>query len=152
MIIKHKSANTKNTVDITKIIGKKVLSKSGKMMGFIETLQVNPKKLTIEGIWIDKGLIDTPDYIGSNYISRLNGKGAILHIDPITEVKGKIVYDSKGRKIGKVSSVNRTKKTNSLSAIIIDRGLIKKPLKLSVSKIKNIGKNIMLKIQVKTLD
>ena len=147
MISSEDGSIAKNAVDITKIIGKKVLSKSGRRLGTIETVQLHPSKITVEGIWINKGLLDAPDFIAKEHIKTLDGKGALLKIDPVTEIKGRPVYDVKGRKVGNVGEVRRSAKSNNLSSILVERGNGKKSILVSSRKIRSIGNNVLLNIQ-----
>lgn len=149
MIIKHKSANLKKVTDVKSVIGKKVLSKNGATVGSIKNVFIHPDKKTIEAIHVGRGVFKNDDYIGKNYIKSITHRGAILNIDPLKEIIGMKVLDAHGKKVGKVKSFTRSKKTNSMINITVKRGIGKKNIVVPKRQVKDIGKNVMLRTRVK---
>lgn len=115
--IKHNSLTFDKTIDMSKVIGKKVLTNEGKKIGKIKGINLHPTDLTIEGIRVDTGMFDVNKYIDGSYIKSITYEGAVLKTTPVTEYRGLEVYDSLGKKIGKVTDVSRSKMTNSLNSI-----------------------------------
>lgn len=148
-IIKHKSANIADTISIFRVNNQPVYSKNDKLLGYVKEVHTHPIKLTIEGIKTSSSIFSQDKYIGKNYIDMISERGVILNIDPIVDLVGFRVMDSKGKDIGKVKEVLRTKKTNSIQGIIVNTGILNKDVKISKSKIRTIGEKIMLSIEVK---
>ncbi len=105
------------TVDVGRLIGKKVLTNDGKKIGKIKGLNIHPNELTIEGIRVDRGMFEVDQYIDENYIKSLSQDGAVLKSIPVTEYVGMEVYDSMGKKVGKIMDVSRSKMTNTLNSL-----------------------------------
>jgi len=148
-VIKHKGKALKDTIKLSKVYGHKVLSKEGKNLGNLREIHIDPKKLTIEGVLVDRGIFGESNYIGKNYIEAITSTAIILKITPITDIEGRSVYDSNGRKVGKVKSMTRSKKTNNIASIVVERGIFGgKDLVVQNSSIKEIGKSVMLKVPV----
>jgi sporulation protein YlmC with PRC-barrel domain len=145
--IKHKSKTREKTISIRKALWKPVFSKNKKNIGTLKEIRIDPLKLTIEGILVEKPLFIENNYIGKNYISGITEKGTILKINPVTEFKGLEVVDNSGKIIGKVKKVNRNKKTNNLKELIVKTGAMKKDLRVPKSKIRNVGKRVMLNVK-----
>jgi sporulation protein YlmC with PRC-barrel domain len=142
---KHKSLPFKETVEAKKILGKKVLTKDGKDIGKIKAIHIHPTQLTVEGIHVDTGLFYVDQYIDENYIKSLSEEGAVLKINPATNLINLIVYDSLGKKVGRVKNVNRSKLTNTLRSITVDLDGEGHDFVINADYIAMVGDNIMLK-------
>ncbi|MBI2572388.1 PRC-barrel domain-containing protein [Candidatus Woesearchaeota archaeon] len=141
----RRHAKSKNGLLVTKDIeGKKVIDRSGKEIGVVKAIHIDPITLHVEGITISKGLFNDSDYVGSEYITAITNKAALLSIVPITEYLGKKVFDSKGNELGKVKEIHRTNKTNNVLSITVDRGFLKQDLVVGDHAIDSIGENIRL--------
>jgi sporulation protein YlmC with PRC-barrel domain len=142
--IKHNTLPFRDTIEVSDVIGRKVLTKDGKKIGKIRSVHVHPKNLTIEGIVIDPGIFDAYQFIGAGYIDSITEEGIVLSIHPVTEYVGLKVFDSTGKEIGKVKEVNRSKQTNTLLSILVDRSG-KEDAIIRADYIATAGKNIVLK-------
>jgi sporulation protein YlmC with PRC-barrel domain len=149
-VLRNKQAHLEDSIGATSIIGKKVVSKGGSVVGVINEVWIDPQELRVEGIKISKGLFKQGDYVGRNYVSSINGEGAILNIDPVTEIVGLPVFDSEGKNVGKVKKVERSNQTNSIVSILVKRGglLHSNELLIPGENIKETGKAVMLAIAV----
>jgi sporulation protein YlmC with PRC-barrel domain len=148
-VIKHTSRKIEQTVKVSTIQGKKVLTKDGRKIGTLKNIHIDPKNLSIEGVHVKGGIFGTDRYIGKGYIQSMTEQGVILSIVPVEEYIGLSVFDSRGKKIGKVWQVQRSRKTNTLVGIIVDRGLFGgKKIAFSGKHIKTLGKNIVLKVAI----
>lgn len=145
--IKHSGESLTRSVPASHIVGKKVIASSGKKVGEIGAIHIHPRRMSVEGIVVKKGLLKR-NFIGKDYIRSLNNEGAMLNIIPAPEMVGLQVYDVDGRKIGKVKRVNRESKTNNVTSIIVGRGVLKKDTVVRGSSIDEVGKNVTLKIRV----
>jgi sporulation protein YlmC with PRC-barrel domain len=148
-VIKHKSKPLEKTVEVSKIIGKNVISKDGKRLGTIENVHIHPTNLTVEGIRVKRGMLQTDDYIGKGYIQSLTESGAVLKILPVKDMMGLVVYDANGKKIGKIKAITRSKKTNSIVSFSVERGFMKDDAQFSGDDIKEVGKGVILRVVFK---
>ncbi|MFH1850670.1 MAG: PRC-barrel domain-containing protein [archaeon] len=117
---KHKTIPFKDTIDVSQIIGEQVLTSAGKNLGKVKSVHIHPKDLTVEGIVLDQGMFKVDQYFDAGYIETLNLKGVVLKIEPIDEFVGKEVFDPTGKKIGKVTGINKSKQTNTLLSIKVN--------------------------------
>jgi sporulation protein YlmC with PRC-barrel domain len=143
--IKHKTLPFEKTVDMQSLIGKKVLSKDGKKIGKVKSFHLHPKDLTVEGFKVDPGWFEADHYIGGNYVDRITDEAIILSMVPVTEYVGLIVHDADGKKIGKISAINRSKKTNKLLSVTVNSDHHDEDLQISSDYISAIGHSVMLK-------
>jgi sporulation protein YlmC with PRC-barrel domain len=142
--IKHKTLPIEKTIDMHSLINRKVLSKDGKIIGKVKSFHLHPNDLTIEGFKVDPGWFEADHYIGGNYIDKITDEAIILSVLPVTEYVGLIVHDIKGKQIGKVKTVNRSKKTNKLISITVQKD-DDEDLQISADYISAIGHSVMLK-------
>jgi sporulation protein YlmC with PRC-barrel domain len=119
--IKRNTLPFKDTIELSSVVGKKVLTKDGKNIGKVKSVHIHPKDLTIEGIVIDPGFFDANQFIGAGYIGSITDEGVVLNIHPVTEYMGAKVFDFTGKEVGKVKEINRSKQTNTLLSILVDR-------------------------------
>ena len=141
---KHKTIPYKDTFDMKKIIGKKVITEGGKKIGKVKSIHIHPKKLVMEGIVIDHGMFEVDQYVGANYIESLSDEGAVLKVTPSTEIVGHTVFDSMGKKIGEVKGINRSNQTNTLLSITIDAIETGKDLTLTSDYIAAVGEDTLV--------
>ena len=142
--IKGNTLPFRDTIELSGIVGRKVLTKDGKKIGKVTSVHINPRKLTIEGIILNPGLFDAYQYIGANYINSITDEGVVLNILPVTEYVGIKVFDFTGKEIGKVKEVNRSKQTNTLLSILVSRSG-KEDVLIRADYIAAAGENIVLK-------
>lgn len=142
--IKHNTLPFKDTIEVSDVVGRKVLTKDGVKIGKVKSVHIHPRDLTIEGIVIDPGFFDAYQFIGASYIDSMTGEGIVLNIHPVTEYMGVKVFDSTGKEIGKVKEVNRSKQTNTLLSILVDRDG-KEDAVIRSDYIATAGENIVLK-------
>jgi len=147
--IKHQSKPLEKTVEVSKVIGKNVISRDGRRLGTIQAIHIHPTDLTVEGIRVKRGMLQTDDYIGREYIQSLTQSGAVLKILPVKEMMGLDVFDMNGRKVGKIKAISRSKKTNSIVSFTVERGFRKKDAEFSGKDIKEVGKGVILKVPYK---
>jgi sporulation protein YlmC with PRC-barrel domain len=147
--IKHQSKPLAKTVEVSKVIGKTVISKDGRKLGTIQNVHIHPTNLTVEGIRVKRGMFAMDDYIGREYIQSLTQSGAVLKILPVKELMGLVVYDLNGKKLGKVKAITRSKKTNSIVSFTVERGFRKEDAVFSGKDIKEVGKGVILKVPFK---
>ncbi len=145
--IKYNALSRSKTIDLKNLIGRRVIAKSGDEIGKIKSLHINPFSLKVEGITVNKGLVEN-DYIGKDYIKSINQEGAVLKITPLTEYLDKEVIDAAGKKIGSVKEIKRSKKTNNIVSILVYRGILKQDLIIPKRLISSINDKVALKSNV----
>lgn len=132
------------TINLRKLIGKKVLSKGGTIIGKILEIGINPKNLNLEGILVRGSIIKRPMYIGRSYISHLSNDAAILNIEVSVLIKNKQVIDSKGKVIGRVKKIVRKGTRNDLKGVYV-RSLFSWKFFIPESEIEYANKSVVLK-------
>ena len=142
--IKSNTLPFKDTIEVSDVVGRKVLTKDGVKIGKVKSVHIHPRDLTIEGIVVDPGFFDPYQFIGAGYIGSMTDEGIVLNIQPVTEYVGVKVFDYTGKEIGKVKDVNRSKQTNTLLSILVDRNG-KEDVLIRADYIATAGKNIVLK-------
>ena len=147
--IKNQSKPLEKTVEVSKVLGKNVISKDGRRLGSIQSVHIHPTNLTVEGIRVKRGILQTDDYIGREYIQSLTQSGAVLKILPVKEMMGLDVFDVNGKKVGKIKSIVRSKKTNVIVSFTVERGFRKGDADFSGKDIKEVGKGVILKVLFK---
>ena len=132
------------TINLKKLIGKKVISKGGVIIGKVCQIRINPYHLNLEGILIKRGFLRKPIYLGRSYFSHLSLDAIILNEELSLFIKGKYVFTSEGERVGKVSKVVRKGNSNELQNLVI-KSLFTREISIPNSEIKHIGKSVVLK-------
>lgn len=114
-LLQHERSYEK-TLDMSHVLGSRVISKSGVVVGNVKEVRIHPHHLKIEGVVVRRGPYNSI-YLGRNYIDRVSDKAVILSIDPVLLLVGKPVLTSQGKKIGTVKRVIRKHHTNELESI-----------------------------------
>jgi len=107
------------TVNIIGLIGKKVISKGGTIVGYVSEVRVSGNNLELQGIVI-KRKFQGPIYIGKSYFSSLSNIAIILNIELNILIKGKKVLTFDGKVLGRVRKVNRKKFTNEIENLVVN--------------------------------
>lgn len=131
------------TSNLSKVLNKKVLSKSGSVIGKVKQLRINSDKLFFEGILVKRSLFKKSFYVGTSYLSQFSEDAIILNINPTILEKGKKVLAFDGEYLGKVSSVERQSNTNEIKNLLV-KSFLKKEIKIPISAVKSIGSSIIL--------
>lgn len=134
------------TINLKKLIGKRVLSKGGKIIGKILEIRISPISLNIEGILVRRNIHKKSMYIGRSYFSRLSQEAVILNIEVSVLIKDKQVIDSKGKIIGKVKEVVRKGTRNDIKGVYV-RSLFRRKFFIPESKIAYVNQSVVLKSQ-----
>jgi sporulation protein YlmC with PRC-barrel domain len=148
MEIRSTSLPISETIPDTAVLGRKVLGKNGEKIGDVAGLYIDSKKLTIEGIRVDKGVFKFDHYIGNNYIETISDEGVILNITPLDEFVGKKVIDSAGKELGKVKQIKRIGPTDEPMSFVISSGIGKDDLVIKENQVKEMGEAIMLNVEI----
>jgi len=131
--------------NITKLLGKKVLTKSGFILGNVKEVLFDQKSYSIDGIVAQKyPLFSKKIYIGKEYFQSISEKAVILSIEPAILFIGKKVVDSEGKVLGKAKEIIRQDNSNSVKEIVVKK-FLRKSIRIKPSDVKLWGKSIILK-------
>ncbi len=122
-------------------IGKKVISKSGDIIGKVQDFRFS--KNTIEGIVVMRNISRL--FIGHEFISGVSDEAVVLSIDPVTMLVGKKVFDADGKEMGKVARLVRKGSSNSFEAVIVKKNIYSKGMKFPKADVEVSKKSIILK-------
>lgn len=134
------------------LLGKDVVDFNGTLVGVVEKVLIDPKSLDFVGISIDKGFLKKGLTLGKSYIEEIKEHAVFLRIKVSYDVKGKIVFDSLGRVVGKVSSVELYENMNRIVNLEVKtRFLFGKEILINSKYIKVIGEGVMLNVKKEEL-
>ena len=137
------------------ILGKEVIDAEGAFIGVAEKVFIDPKYLDFIGIAVDKGLIRSGLTIGKSYIDKIEDHAIFLKIRVVYDIKGKLVFDKDGKKVGTVSSIDLYGSKNKLKNIYVRpySFLFSFGEKIVISEdyIDTIGDNVILNVTVNQL-
>ncbi len=131
------------TISFKKILGHKVLSKGGTIIGKVAEIRIHPYDLNVEGILIFRGPLKKRVYIGKHYFSHISHDALLLNVELSLLLKGKKVITSQGIVLGRVKEVLRKGTTNDLQGVVVYPFLKHKEI-IPRSAIKSIGASIIL--------
>ena len=127
------------------VLGKDVIDSTGEFLGVVDKIYIDPNKVEIIGISIDKGFLKKGLEVGKDYIERIAAHAIFLRIKPHYQLKGKIVFDIKGEKIGKVADIILNNNKNELVSLLVKTTF--KKINITANLIDKIGDNILLNIE-----
>lgn len=128
-----------DTLLIRSVLGKKVFSTQGDYVGVIQDIKIHKDRL-VGVIIAGTSLLE----IGISYITLTAEKAILLSIHPTTLLKGKLVFDKDGKKLGKVIEVKRQDNSNICTAILVKKDIFKKPIIIPAVEIEVSKQNIIL--------
>lgn len=128
-------------LDTKHVIGRRIISKNGKVIGSVCEINIHPENLSVLGVIAKCGWSKV--YIGTSYIGKITSESVILNIDPSVFIKGKIVLSHSGKEIGKVRAVIRKENTNEVKEIVV-KSFWRKDLVVPYSAIEFVNKSVML--------
>jgi sporulation protein YlmC with PRC-barrel domain len=112
--ITSKEKALENTLDVKKLLGLRVITRSGFVLGKVKQIRINEPKVKIEGIVVSRGFFKKPVYLGLSYIRKVSSESFILKIDPVILFRGRKIIDSRGKKFGKIKRVVRKENSNEI--------------------------------------
>ena len=144
-IIEKSDVSIEETSNLRKLLGAKVLSIDGLIVGKVREIRIDPKKMNLQGIFVSRGIFQPLLYIGVSYFDKASNDAVILNIDPFVLLKGKEVVTSDGKIIGKVKDIIRNDFSNNIKEIIAGK-LFRKHFRIPYESVKLAGRSIILKI------
>ncbi|MGM5488371.1 MAG: PRC-barrel domain-containing protein [Nanobdellota archaeon] len=143
--IANSPQNLEQEFSLKRLKGKHVLSHSGEIIGKVKDIFI--KDYAVIGILITKR--GRPDlFIEKLHFESFREDAVVLKIDPVPRMVGLSVLDCNGRKIGKVSRVERPDTKNAFTAICVKKNIFTKEIRFESSDVKTISQNIILKIEL----
>ncbi len=143
-IIQKNDTVKDKTVSLRRLIGARVLSADGLVVGRIREVRTDPKNMNLLGIVVYRGLFNDKLYIGKSYFEKISNDAAILNIDPFIFLKGKVVVTSDGKVIGKIKDIARSDYSNGIESIIVTSWF--KRYNIDADSIKLVGRSVILKV------
>jgi sporulation protein YlmC with PRC-barrel domain len=125
------------------ILGKRVIAKSGLVVGKVSQIRLDGNQRELQGVLVRRMPWQSKLYISTDYIHRLTPKAIILDIDPLVVLRGRSVVSKDGKKYGRVSNIKREEDTNKLVSLVVRRRLFFKR-EIPASELKSIGSAIIL--------
>lgn len=137
------------------ILGKDVIDAEGAFIGVAEKVFIDPKILDFIGISVDKGLIRSGLTIGKSYIDKIADHAIFLKIRVVYDIKGKLVFDKDGKKVGTVSSIDLRGGKNKIKNIYLKPNFrlffFREKIVIPEEYIANIGENVILNVTISDL-
>jgi sporulation protein YlmC with PRC-barrel domain len=139
-IISGKVKNLDGFSKLSKHVGKKVYSKRGDFVGYVQDVMF--KGNIIQGILVNgkRNL-----FIGNEFVEHESDKAFVLSIDPVVSIIGKQVFDSSGKRIGKIVDIKRKTNANVYSEIIVKKSFFRRTFSIPKEDISVAKENVILK-------
>lgn len=141
--VTRKEADIEKTADVRKLIGKKVLSEGGTIVGRISEVRLSTVGFDLEGVVVSTNVGTI--YIGRSYFSTISDHSVILNTELSLLVKGRKAITIDGKVLGRVKQVNRKGTTNEIESLMV--GSFWKKYLVPVSAIKQIASSVLLKLK-----
>lgn len=139
--VTRKEAQIEKTINIKRLIGKRVLSDGGAIVGSISEIRLNPNGFDLEGIVVSSAV--GAIYVGKSYFSTISDYSVILNTELSLLVKGRKVLTIDGKTLGSVKKVNRKGTTNEIESLLV--GNFWKKYLIPVSSVKQIASSVLIK-------
>lgn len=127
---------------LSKIVGKKVIAQNGEVVGRVKEVAFDLNRIIgfiVQGkIGVGQMLVDV------HYVEQYHEDSVILKISPVTSLIGKIVFDSDGKRVGRIKELVRAGTANDFTDLMVSRGAFRKAQKVPKSDMQVVGKNIIL--------
>jgi len=139
-VISTKNNKLDDTKKISSYIGKAVYSKAGELLG--KVYDVILKDDYVVGILVSS---NKKMFIGKEFFEGNVKDVIVLKIEPFTSLIGKQVFDSTGKRIGKVIKIERKTTSNNYENLIIKKAIYSRSFKISKKEVAIAKENIILK-------
>lgn len=133
-----------NSITSDDILGKDVIDAHGDILGVTTTVHIDKVTNVIFGVTVDRGFMKPDLFVGVNNIVNYGVDTIFLRIIPNQKVKGMLVFDYQGRRVGKILSCKMDETGNNLTEIVVQLSSFKKTY-IDAFFIDRIGYNVILK-------
>ncbi|HLC60342.1 MAG TPA: PRC-barrel domain-containing protein [Candidatus Nanoarchaeia archaeon] len=134
----------KETRNAHDVVGLRVLTVSGEVLGKVKEVRLNPTTAVFEGVVVNRGLFRAPCYMCKRYIEKITNDAVLLGIEPVLLYVGCKVISSDGKEFGKVRQVRRVNQTNDIESLLVKRTFFRKAT-IPFSQVKKLGSSIVIK-------
>ena len=134
----------KETRNARDLVGLRVLTVSGGVLGRGKEGRMHHTSTVLEGVLVSRGLFRTPCYMCKRYIEKITHDAVLLGIEPVLLYVGRQVISSDGKLFGKVREVRRVHQTNEIESLIVKRTFFRKAT-IPFSQVKKLGTSIIIK-------
>lgn len=138
-LISTKVKNLDAIEKFSEYIGKKVFSKSGAYVGKIKDVVI--RRGSMIGVLVKS---KRKLFIGREFFETDSEDAIMLSIEPVTLIIGKQVFDSLGKKVGKVVDLERADTDNQFRALIIKKRIYFRPFTVPRSAVTITKHNVLL--------
>lgn len=136
-------ANKKSFLDgykISEIIGREVIAKNAEVVGkIIDIVFLNHELM---GVLVKRGF--SKYYVDKMYFAEYTPDAILLNVDPVLLLRGKIVFDNRGKKLGRVKEVLRDSDLNDFSSLLIKGGMFSKSFQVPKKDVEIQQRNVIL--------
>ena len=137
--------DNKNMISFWSLFGRKVISRSGDYCGRIIGLYMEGDSVKGFLIWYRFRKIHA-DIIYLKNLDSLDREAALLfNMDPFYILPGRRVYDSDGRKLGRVIRAVQIGGTNDFEALLVRKHFFSRTLRIKKERIEVSKRNIILR-------
>ena len=134
----------KETRNASDLVGLRVLTVSGEVLGRVKEVRLNPASAVLEGVIVNRGPFRTPCYMCKRYIERITRDAVLLNIEPALLYTGRKVISSDGKLFGNIWEVRRVRQTNEIESLLVKRTFFRKAT-IPFSQVKKLGISIIIK-------
>jgi sporulation protein YlmC with PRC-barrel domain len=138
----EKASPVDGTLRIQDVLGKRVLAKSGTVLGRVKAVHINKEKYCVEGVVVRR-LFKEDKYICITYIHMITPRAVILSIEPATLFEGCSVVSRDGKKVGTVKEMHRVGETNRVASLTVSRGWFR-TMEVRYADVEHLGTSIIL--------
>ncbi len=138
-VVSSKTKKLDKTRMFSSYIGKRVYSKKGMFVGIV--LDVILKDGSMIGVLVKA---NKKIFIGKEFFKSDTENAIMLKIDPVTEIIGKTVYDSTGKRLGKVVGLKRKTTGNNYSELLVKKAVYKKAFSIPKKEVEVAKKSVIL--------
>ncbi|RLG11929.1 hypothetical protein DRN73_04030 [Candidatus Pacearchaeota archaeon] len=139
-VISTKTKKIEEGERISFYIGKAVYSKTGELLG--KVYDVILENDCVVGILIKS---NKKIFIGKEFFNGNVKDVIVLKIEPFTSLIGKQIFDSTGKRIGRVVNVERKTTSNNYENLIVKKSIYRRSFKIPKKEIAIAKENIILK-------
>lgn len=138
-VVSSKTKKLEKTKNFCSYINKKVYSKKGMFVGKVS--DVIMKDYLMVGVLVNA---NKKIFIGKEFFKSDSESAIMLKIDPVTEIIGKTVYDSTGKRLGKVVGLKRKGTGNSYSELLVKKAIYSRSFSISKKEVEIAKKSVIL--------
>jgi len=139
-IVSSRTKKIENTGRYSSYMGKKVYSKTGELVGSVYDIVI--KNDCMAGV-LYKG--NSRVFMGKEFFKSDTADAIMLKIEPVTGLIGKQVFDSTGKRVGKVVELKRKSTANSYEELRVKKAFYLSSVFIPKKLIAVAKKNIILR-------